>query len=90
MLHWFLRVYAYAIQQFRTLLHQCSVDALRPHDVLDVLLSYLENHLPSVSTTWSGKAHTLSTGAEAAVALLHVLTDRWLPYFEYVAIIHTS
>ncbi|KAH9890919.1 Urb2/Npa2 family-domain-containing protein [Cubamyces lactineus] len=70
------------VEMFRTLLHQCSVDALPPHDVLGALLSYLENHPPSASTTWSGKAHVLSTGAEAAVALLHVLADRWLPYFD--------
>ncbi|KAI0768505.1 Urb2/Npa2 family-domain-containing protein [Trametes elegans] len=70
------------VEMFRTLLHQCSLDTLQPSDVLDKLLKLLESHLPSHKTIWSGKAHALSSEGEAAVALLHLLVDRWLPYFD--------
>lgn len=43
---------------------------------------HLEIHLPSQDGIWSGKVHTLSSDAEAALALLHLLVDRWLPEFE--------
>ncbi|KAH9853182.1 Urb2/Npa2 family-domain-containing protein [Lenzites betulinus] len=70
------------VETFRTLLHQCSLDTLPTADVLESLLAYLEAHLPSYKTAWTGKAHTLSSDAESALALLHLLADRWLPYFD--------
>ncbi|KAL7285691.1 hypothetical protein ACG7TL_000796 [Trametes sanguinea] len=49
--------------------------------VLNNLLAILENRLYADETSWTGKAHVLRSDAEAALALLHILTDRWLPYF---------
>ncbi|KAI9066632.1 hypothetical protein FKP32DRAFT_1589329 [Trametes sanguinea] len=70
------------VEMFRSLLHQCSCEALSPQAVLDKLLAILEKH-PSVDkTSWTGKAHVLHSEAEAALALLHILTDRWLPHFD--------
>ncbi|KAI0374393.1 hypothetical protein BV20DRAFT_977085 [Pilatotrama ljubarskyi] len=71
-----------AVEMFRTLLHQCSIATLQPTDVLDTFIGYLESHIPSQKTTWTGKAHSLSSDAEAALASLHLLADRWLPYFD--------
>ncbi|KAL1952185.1 hypothetical protein VTO73DRAFT_1334 [Trametes versicolor] len=70
------------VEMFRTLLHQCSLGTLKPSKVLDRLLAHVETHLLSQEGIWSGKAHTLSLNAEAALALLHLLVDRWLPDFD--------
>ncbi|OSD05999.1 hypothetical protein PYCCODRAFT_1431820 [Trametes coccinea BRFM310] len=69
------------VEMYRTLLHQCSLGALSPQAVLNNLLAILENRLSADETSWTGKAHVLRSDAEAALALLHILTDRWLPYF---------
>ncbi|CDO72438.1 hypothetical protein BN946_scf184977.g139 [Trametes cinnabarina] len=39
-------------------------------------------HLHYGLTSWTGKAHVLNSEAEAALAALHILTDRWLPHFD--------
>ena len=53
------------------------------------VLTYLENHF-SVSAAWGGLSSQLTYGvtgqAEAALALLHLLLDRWLPVFECVVL----
>ncbi|KAI0639184.1 Urb2/Npa2 family-domain-containing protein [Trametes polyzona] len=70
------------VETTRTLLYQCSLENFTPNDVLEKLLEHLESQLPPQHTAWSGKAHTLTSEAEAALALLHLVTDRWLPYFD--------
>ncbi|KAI0670121.1 Urb2/Npa2 family-domain-containing protein [Trametes maxima] len=70
------------VEVFRTLLHQCSLGTLSPTAVLDQFLGHLEAHLLGHKTTWTGKAHALRSEPEAAIALLHLLADRWLPYFD--------
>ncbi|KAI0359178.1 hypothetical protein OH77DRAFT_1473878 [Trametes cingulata] len=70
------------VEMFRTLLHQCSLETVQPTQVLDTFIGYLGTHLPSQKTSWTGKAHRLGSDAEAALASLHLLSDRWLPYFD--------
>ncbi|KAF7982078.1 hypothetical protein HWV62_30382 [Athelia sp. TMB] len=54
----------------------------------EIALTYLEHHF-SVSAAWGGLSSQLTsevTGrAEAALALLHLLLDRWLPVFDLLA-----
>ncbi|KAI0824124.1 Urb2/Npa2 family-domain-containing protein [Trametes gibbosa] len=70
------------VETFRILLHQCSLDTFSPSDVLEKLLAHLEAHLPSHKTAWTGKAHTLSSDGDSALALLHLMAQRWLPYLD--------
>ncbi|TFK90203.1 hypothetical protein K466DRAFT_574360 [Polyporus arcularius HHB13444] len=70
------------VEVLRTLLHQCSVGAFIPEGVLDQLLRYLEVNLSSNNSPWIGKVHTLRSHADGGVAVLHVLVDQWLPYFD--------
>ncbi|KAI8995332.1 Urb2/Npa2 family-domain-containing protein [Trametes punicea] len=69
------------VELFRTMLHQCT-EVMQPEEVLDKLLAHLDVHLSIKNSAWTGKAHVLSTDAAGALALLHVLTDRWLPHFD--------
>lgn len=50
------------------------------------MLRYVEVNLSSNSSPWSGRIHTLRSHTNGGVAVLHVIADRWLPYFEYVLI----
>ncbi|RPD63168.1 hypothetical protein L227DRAFT_573006 [Lentinus tigrinus ALCF2SS1-6] len=70
------------VEVFRTLFHQCSIGALGPEAVLNQMLQYLEANLSSNGPAWSGKVYALSSHADGGVAVLHVLADRWLPYFD--------
>ncbi|KAI0724331.1 Urb2/Npa2 family-domain-containing protein [Cerioporus squamosus] len=70
------------VEVLRTLLHQCSIGAFLPEAVLDRLLQYLEANLSNNAIPWNGKAHTLRSHADGGVAVLHVLVDQWLPYFD--------
>lgn len=65
-------------------MHQCSLGVLDPVRVLDVVLQYLEVHLPRDRTGWTGRAHSMKTHELGGIAVLHLLLDRWLPSVEYV------
>jgi hypothetical protein len=75
------------LYQFRSLLN-LSVDpnaeSAISQKVLESLLHFLEQHF--TGTSWSGLSCDLTFGesgqAKAALALLHLLIDRWLPAIE--------
>jgi len=74
--------------QFRALLHQSLfMEKSEVHETIDFMLKFLEGNLvPDAHIIWSGKTHELSFGENgrirAAVALLHIVLERWLPVFE--------
>ena len=78
--HWIL--HAHTTLQLRVLLHQCCVASLEPGVILDAVLDYLEDHNSNMDALWSGKAHAIDTNDTGAVAVMHVLVDRWLLEFE--------
>ncbi|KAK7064414.1 Urb2 domain-containing protein [Favolaschia claudopus] len=53
------------------------------------LLTYLEVNIDSKDTSWSGNPYSLSFGTrggkESALAVLHMILDRWLPLFDVIA-----
>lgn len=78
------------LYQFRTLLSQFQDATADFHwkQALTNALIYLEKHF-TTSAVWGGLSCNLSFGesgkADAAVALLHLLLDRWLPVIECVS-----
>ena len=50
--------------------------------ILDAVLDYLEDHNSNMDALWSGKSHAIDTNDTGAVAVMHVLVDRWLLEFE--------
>ncbi|KAJ7431795.1 hypothetical protein B0H11DRAFT_836888 [Mycena galericulata] len=78
------------LEIFRILLKWSTVDEdNRTQASLDRLLSYLENNFGFLETSWSGVSSSLTFGsqgkAESALAILHMLIDRWLPTIDAVA-----
>ena len=55
--------------------------------VVEKILSYLERSFTPADVVWSGQPHHLTFGqpgkAECALALLHLILERWLPTVEY-------
>ena len=57
---------------------------------MDQLLKYLESHFCPTGVHWSGQAHHLTKigpgRAECALAVMHMIFERWLPVIELVAL----
>ncbi|OBZ78847.1 hypothetical protein A0H81_00559 [Grifola frondosa] len=73
------------LEMFRTLLDQCTQGLCEPQGIFDKLLGYLEKHSISDDAVWSGKVHDLTIDSgynQGAVAVFHLLVDRWLPLFD--------
>ena len=58
---------------------------------MERLLKYLESHFCPAGVHWSGQAHHLTKigpgRAECALAVMHMIFERWLPVIELVAYI---
>ena len=55
---------------------------------MERLLKYLESHFRPIDVHWSGQAHHLTKiepgRAECALAIMHMIFERWLPVIESV------
>ena len=73
--------------QFRALLYGLSQgNGVNPEDLISSLLDRLEKHFVASDIIWSGNGHHLTKGelglAESALALMHMVVERWLPEIE--------
>jgi hypothetical protein len=63
------------------------MDASVSQAVVKKFLLYLERSFTPADVVWSGESHYLTIGhpgkAECALALLHLILERWLPTVEY-------
>lgn len=63
------------------------MDASVSQVVVEKILSYLERSFTPADVVWSGQPHHLTFGqpgkAECALALLHLVLERWLSTVEY-------
>lgn len=73
--------------QHRVLLFNLSQgNELSPEDVINRLLEYIEQNFSATGIVWSGNASHLTRSeigrAEAALAVMHMVVERWLPDIE--------
>ena len=71
--------------QFRTLLHYLSLNDIQqgpPSRDLDIVLSYLNSAFKPSGTTWSGLPCHLKGPESGALAVLHLILERWLSLLE--------
>ncbi|KAJ7900109.1 Urb2/Npa2 family-domain-containing protein [Mycena olivaceomarginata] len=78
------------LELFRMLLKWSAVDEpIRTGDSIDRLLSFLEDNSNSPGNSWSGTSCSLTFGSkgkeDSALAILHMLIDRWLPTIDAIA-----
>ncbi|GBE78138.1 hypothetical protein SCP_0110210 [Sparassis crispa] len=74
----------FSLEMFRSLLRQSEQDPGDAENVFDAVLQYLEHHIGRSDASWSGKSHELTGNVaydQGAVALCHLLFERWLPHF---------
>ncbi|PPR01182.1 hypothetical protein CVT24_006058 [Panaeolus cyanescens] len=76
------------LEIFRYLLHGATNSEQEfGQKVIQLVLHYLVNNFSSSSVHWSGEAHRLGGGqagkAKGALALLHMLVERWLPVINH-------
>lgn len=79
-----------SLEIFRHHLHYASaMDASVSQVVVEKFLLYLERSFTPSDVVWSGQPHHLTFGqpgkAECALALLHLILERWLPTVEILA-----
>ena len=57
---------------------------------MERLLKYLESHFYTADVRWSGRAHHLTKSesgrVECALAIMHMIFERWLPVIELVTL----
>ncbi|KAF9014945.1 Urb2/Npa2 family-domain-containing protein [Cyathus striatus] len=80
----------FAIEIFRKLFQEFSLEnAADARTTIDKALRFLENNFQATDVSWSGQSYTLTFGQEgksrAALALLHMILERWLPVVEHIA-----
>ncbi|KAF9560209.1 hypothetical protein CPC08DRAFT_690317 [Agrocybe pediades] len=78
------------LELYRTLLYNMAVGNPTEHELIfDRLLSYLESNFSPADVRWSGDNHHLTKGesgrAEASVAILYMIIERWLPQLDRLA-----
>ncbi|KAF9480438.1 hypothetical protein BDN70DRAFT_931712 [Pholiota conissans] len=72
------------VELFRALLYGLSRgNGVNPEDVISSLLDHLEKHFVASDVIWSGKGHQITKDelglVESALALMHMVVERWLP-----------
>ncbi|KAJ2920391.1 hypothetical protein MD484_g47, partial [Candolleomyces efflorescens] len=79
------------LEIFRTLFDLgLAMDATEASQTIDFALAFVDKTLmPRLDTIWSGFAHELTFGpegrAQAGLAVLHMILERWLPVIELTA-----
>ncbi|KAF9535580.1 Urb2/Npa2 family-domain-containing protein [Crepidotus variabilis] len=78
------------VEVFRTLFYHLSVHLPIAHEeAIEHLMEYLGTHFSSSHSRWSSYAHSLSkdkTGrSNAALAILFMILERWLPQLDHFA-----
>ncbi|RDB29584.1 hypothetical protein Hypma_015277 [Hypsizygus marmoreus] len=79
-----------SIEILRTLLHLAPFhDQAVTRAVLDHLLAFLEKNFTNSDSSWAGRPHGLALDKqgrrECALALMHMVVQRWLPLLESIA-----
>jgi nucleolar pre-ribosomal-associated protein 2 len=69
------------------LLHAQSLENMQNHgEIFDCLLLYLEKYFSPSDVQWSGHGHHLTADesgrAQAALAIMHMVIERWMPDIE--------
>ncbi|KXN84790.1 hypothetical protein AN958_12084 [Leucoagaricus sp. SymC.cos] len=76
------------LEIFRTLLYYTSLDNVSQDgalQVFDAIMSYLERAFKPSDCHWSGMSCQLKTTESGALAVLHLLLERWLPFIDHLA-----
>lgn len=76
------------LEIFRTLLHYLSLNDIQqgpPSRDLDIVLSYLNSAFKPSGTTWSGLPCHLKGPESGALAVLHLILERWLSLLDQLA-----
>ncbi|KDR84752.1 hypothetical protein GALMADRAFT_217814 [Galerina marginata CBS 339.88] len=78
------------LELYRTLLYSLSRNTSLDHEtIIECLLQYLEKKFTPTDVRWSTYTHHLTKGepgrAEAALATLHMVIERWLPEIDRLA-----
>ncbi|KAF8895057.1 Urb2/Npa2 family-domain-containing protein [Gymnopilus junonius] len=78
------------LELFRILFyHLSSRNPVDKDEVIGPFFHYLEKNFTSIDVRWSGYDHHLTKGepgrAESALALLHIVIERWLPEIDRLA-----
>ncbi|KAJ3571342.1 hypothetical protein NP233_g3811 [Leucocoprinus birnbaumii] len=76
------------LEIFRALLYHISLEDTREDQaqvIFDTVLSYLKNAFSPSDSTWSGLPCQLRTPETGALAVLHLILERWLPLLDRLA-----
>ncbi|KIM48444.1 hypothetical protein M413DRAFT_440178 [Hebeloma cylindrosporum] len=78
------------LELFRLLLYTQSLESRQNHqELFDRLLLYLEKHFSPAGNQWSGHGHHLtkdeSGKGQAALAIMHLIIERWMPEIDRLA-----
>ncbi|KAF9451771.1 hypothetical protein P691DRAFT_698549 [Macrolepiota fuliginosa MF-IS2] len=76
------------LEIFRTLLYYVSMHDIQQDatlEVFDKILSYLNSAFKPSDASWSGLPCLLKTPESGALALLHLMLERWLPFVDNLA-----